>query len=326
MAAVVLIIALTAVWRINAAFGPRLEEQRRVMMDTYVTIYAYGPKRAVSSAIDRAFEAMQAEAKKLNAHDPSSQIHRFNQDGEPIRDPDIISLVRAALEVSRKSEGAFDITVYPLVKLWGFYEDLAKQVPPEERIREALGNTGYEHLIVKDGELRSDKDNINIDLAGIAKGYVVGQGIKTLKKYGIKSAIVQAGGDVYALGRKNGKAWKVGIRGYRGEGLLGYLEVEGLAVMGSGDYERFFVKDGKRYSHIIDPKTGHPSFGVSGVTVIYPDPAVADAWGTALFVLGREKGLRIVESIPGMEAVIVDEEGKVFYSAGLQQSLSMIHR
>ncbi len=322
----VLAIISIAFWRITSASGPRLEKQCRVVMDTYVTIYASGPARTVSKAIDHAFVRMQKVAKRFNAHDPASPIYAFNQKGTPIRDKEIINLARVALEVSRKSQGAFDITVYPLVKLWGFYEGLSQEVPAPEKIREILGNVGYKHLIISDTELKSGQKNIAIDLGGIAKGYVVGQGIDALKKEGISSAIIQAGGDVYALGNKNGKPWNVGIRNPRGEGILGYLEVEDLAIMGSGDYERYYVREGKRFHHIIDPKTGSPSTGVSGVTVIYADPAIADAWGTALSVLGPEKGLKVIETIPGLEAIVVTNEGKVFYSAGLKQALKTVTR
>ena len=322
----VLAIIGIAFWRISIASGARLEKQCRVIMDTYVTIYAYGPKRTVSRAIDHAFERMQKVAKRFNAHDQASPIYAFNQKGTPIRDTEIINLVRVALEISRASEGAFDITVYPLVKLWGFYEDLPQEVAAPEKIKEILGNVGYKHLMISDTELKSDQENIAIDLGGIAKGYVVGQGVDALKKEGISSAIIQAGGDVYALGEKNSKPWNVGIRDPRGKGLLGYLQVKDTAVMGSGDYERYYVREGKRFHHIIDPKTGCPSTGVSGVTVIYADPAIADAWGTALSVLGPEKGLKVIETIPGLEAIVVTNEGKVFYSAGLKQALKTVSR
>jgi thiamine biosynthesis lipoprotein len=118
--------------------------------------------------------------------------------------------------------------------------------------------------------------------------------------------------------------WKVGIRSPRGDDILGYLEVEDLAVMGSGDYERFFIEDGKRYHHIFDPKTGYPAQGLSAATLIHPDPMVADAWNTAIFVLGPENGLKWAEKISGMETVMVTTAGDIIYSNGLENALHVM--
>jgi len=315
---IIAIITGTAFWIRQARFAAGLEQQRRVMMTTDVTIYAYGRKPAVSKAIDRAFERMQEVADKFNAHNPNSPVFAFNQNGTPIKDKEILQLIKTALDISKQSQGAFDITVYPLVKLWGFYSENPDQIPQPDKISQALSQIGYKHLILTNEELKKDKKNISIDLGGIAKGYVVGQGIEALKKAGVNSAIIEAGGDLYALGRKLGKPWKIGIRHPRKEGLLGYIEVADQAVMGSGDYERFFIKGNKRYSHIIDPKTGYPAEETLGVTVIYSDPTIADAWGPALSILGPA-GLKIVEKIPGMEAIMVTNSDEILHTSGLRK-------
>jgi thiamine biosynthesis lipoprotein len=210
------------------------------------------------------------------------------------------------------------------VELWGFYGD-SSHLPQDEEIKDCLSKIGYKYLTtIKNEKLERSKENISIDLGGIAKGYSVSQAAKALKAEGVTSALIDAGGDVYALGKKGGKFWNVGIRSPRGEDLLGYVEVEDLAVMGSGDYERFFIKDGKRYHHILSPKSGYPAEGLSGITVIYTDPIIADAWATALFVLGPEKGPEIVEKIPGMETIMVTTSGKILYSSGLKNALKVI--
>ena len=296
-----------------------LEQQCRVLMTTYVTVYAYGKKPAVSVAIDKAFKRMQEVTDKFNAHNAGSPLYAFNNKGIPIEDAEVLKVIKTSLDISRLSEGAFDITVYPLVKLWGFYEDKTDRVPSGDEINQALKKVGYKHLIFTGKELRKDRDDLFIDLGGIAKGYVVGQGIEELKKSGIKSAIIQAGGDIFVLGSKGGKPWKIGIRHPRKEeGLLGYVEVEDMAVMSSGDYERFFVKGNKRYNHIINPKTGYPAAGAIGVTVIYPDPSIADAWGPTLAIMGPA-GLNLVEKIPGMEAIMVTENGKIQRTRGFDK-------
>ncbi len=296
------------------------QQRRRIMMTTYVTVHAYGENSVVSIAINRAFERMQEVADKFNAHNPDSPLYAFNQQGAPINDNEILKVIKIALDVAKKSDGAFDITVYPLVKLWGFYGENLKQVPDEEEILKTRNRIGYQHLILTATELKADQKNIFIDLGAIAKGYVISQGIETLKKSGIKSAIIQAGGDTYALGLKENKPWKIGIAHPRNTGILGYLKITDQAIMGSGDYERFFVKNDKRYHHIIDPKTGYPAKEASGVTVIYFDPVYADAWATALSVLGA-KGFKIIEKIPGMEAVMVTNNGEILYTPGLKGTL-----
>jgi len=310
------IIAGIGIWKAKTYPGIYLEQQRRVLMTTYVTIYANGKKPAVSYAINNAFQKMTEASAKFNAHDQSSPIYKFNQNENPIKDKEILKVIRVALDVAKETNGAYDITVYPLVKLWGFYSDNPDQVPAEKEILNTMQNTGYKHLLLTDAELKTDKKNIFIDLGSIAKGYVISQGIEALKKAGVNSAIIQAGGDTYVLGYKNKKPWKIGIRHPRKNELLGYVEISNQAIMSSGDYERFFIKDKKKYHHIIDPRTGYPAEGLSGVTVIYSDPVVADAWATALSVIGPQ-GLKLIEKIPGMQVVMVSNSGEILCSPGM---------
>lgn len=318
----VLFLAFLGVRTYNS-YRFHLEKQVRFMMDTYVTIYAVGPKKISFRAVDLALDRMQEVDAKFNILNPESPLYAFNRQGVPISDQEILNVVRLALQVARKSDGAFDITISPLVELWGFYGD-SPHLPQEQEIKNSFTKIGYKYLMINNGKLEKSKEDIRIDLGGIAKGYGVSQAVKVLKAEGITSALIDAGGDVYALGKRGGKFWKVGIRSPRGEDLLGYLEVEDLAVMGSGDYERFFIKDGKRYHHIFNPKTGYPAEGVSGTTLVHPDPMVADAWNTAIFVLGPEKGLEIVENMPGMEAIMVTTAGEILYSSGLKNALKVV--
>jgi thiamine biosynthesis lipoprotein len=302
-----------------------LEKQTRFMMDTYVTVYAVGPKKATSRAIDLALDRMQELDTKFNSLNPKSPIYAFNHRSEPITDKEIVHVAEMTLEIAEASEGAFDITVSPLLELWGFYGD-SPHPPQDQEIKTCMMRIGYKYLAIKDSRLEKTKEDVSIDLGGIAKGYSVSQAAKILKEEGVGSALIDAGGDVYALGKKGRDPWKVGIRSPQGDDLLGYVEVEDLAVMGSGDYERFFDKDGKRYHHIFNPKTGYPAEGLSGITIVHPAPMLADAWNTALFVLGPEKGLELVEKIPGMETVMVTTSGEILYSSGLKNRLHHISK
>ena len=306
-------------------YGYHLEKQTRFMMDTYVTVIAVGPKKITSRAIDLALDRMQEIDTKFNSLNPKSQVYGFNHRNEPISDREIIEVVRTALEISQTTEGAFDITVAPLVDLWGFYGS-SPRLPEEQEIKACLARVGYHYLSLVHSRLEKTKMDVTIDFGGIAKGYAVSQAVKVLKKEGVSSALVDAGGDVYALGKKGNGLWKVGIKNPRGDDLLGYVEVENLAVMGSGDYERFFEKDGRRYHHIFNPRTGYPTEGVIGTTIIHEDPVLANAWSKPIFVLGPERGLQLVERVPGMEVIVVRTSGEVLYSGSLKHEIHSMGR
>jgi thiamine biosynthesis lipoprotein len=320
--AVFVFLSLTAVRTYNR-YRFHLEKQTRFMMNSYVTVYAVGPKKKTQPAVNAAMERMQAVDMKFSAHNPGSPVYAFNHEGLPIEDPEILEVVRLALQIARDTNGAFDITVAPLIELWGFYGD-SPRLPPAEAIEDCLKKIGYRQLILEDSRLKRTNPDVRIDLGGIAQGYACRQAAKVLREQGVASALIDVSGDIYALGRKGGGLWKVGVRNPRSDNLLGYVEVEDLAVVGSGDYERYFFEDGKRYHHIFNPKTGYPVEGVSATTLLHPDPAVADAWSTALFVLGPVEGLKRVEKIAGMEGVVVNASGEVLYSSGLKDVLHAV--
>lgn len=322
---ILIVVVCMALWgtRVYNGYRFHVEKETRFMMDTYVTIYAVGPKEITSKAIGLALDRMQEIDVKFNALNPKSPIYAFNHQGTPISDPEILDLIRLALKVSKESNGAFDITVAPLVELWGFYEK-APHLPQDQVIKDCLKNVGYQHLSLNNGKLEKDNEDTRIDLGGIAKGYALSQAVGVLKQNGVTSALIDAGGDVYGLGKKGKNLWKVGIMNPRGEGMLGYVEVEDLAVMGSGDYERFFIQDGKRYHHIFNPKTGYPTEGVAAVTVIYQDPIVAQPWTKISFIMGPKRGLEILEKIPGMEVIIVTTSQEIMYSPGLKHIFNVI--
>ena len=297
-----------------------LEKRTRFMMDTYVTIYAIGPKSISLPAINSALNRMQEVDTKFNSQNPLSAVYAFNHQGVPITDGEILEVVHLALQIAQDSDGAFDITVAPLIDLWGFYGK-SPHLPTKAEISDCLSKVGYGYLVLKDHRLEKSKAGVMIDLGGIAKGYAIREAARVLKKEGVTSALIDAGGDVHAIGKKGRDLWKIGLRSPRGDDILGYVEVEDLAVMGSGDYERFFIKNDIRYHHIFNPKTGYPVQGVSSTTLIHPDPMVADAWNTAIYVLGPDKGLKFAERIAEMEALMVTASGEITYTSGLKNAL-----
>ena len=317
---IIIIMVVAGFWAIRSynTYISHVEKEMRFMMDTYVTIYAVGPKAITSKAIELALNRMQEIDTKFNSLNPKSPVYAFNHTLDPISDKEIISLIQIALRISEESGGAFDISIAPLAELWGFYSK-DYYLPAPQEIKDCLAKVGYQHLLLSNGKLVKDSEGVRIDLGGIAKGYAINEAIKVLKSNGVTSALIDAGGDVYGLGKKGSRLWKVGIKDPRGEGIIGYVEVENLAVMGSGDYERFFIRDGERYHHIFNPKTGYPTQGVQSVILIYNDPVIAQAWTKIPFIMGPEKGLERLEKIPNIKAIIITESGKILYSSGLKK-------
>ncbi len=316
-AAIILVVAVIFV--LNKRTGSLLQKKTRFLMDTYCTIRVFGPKDKIDKAVTVAFDRMEEIDEKFNSLNPESPLYAFNYKGNPIIDGEIIDIIEVASEVSNQSDGAFDITTQPLMELWGFYGN-SPDLPEKAAIEKCLQMIGYKNLFITDNQIENSLQDIRIDLGGIAKGYALREAAEALKEAGVDSALIDAGGDIYAMGKIEGENWKIGLRNPRGEGDIGVLEVSDLAVVTSGDYERFFIKDDIKYCHILDPRTGYPAGELASVTVVSPDPVRADAWATALFVLGLE-GMKFVEETEELEVIMITVDMKVFCSSGLLEAL-----
>jgi thiamine biosynthesis lipoprotein len=302
-----------------------LRKQTRLLMDTYVTIQALGRAPVADRAIEATFARLEDINRKFNHLDSTSQLYAFNTHNEPLTDPELVEVVKAAVAVSEASGGAFDITVRPLVELWGFYGD-HPAVPSQRAIDSCLRMVGYRNLIVESGlpvrgrtqtgRVTKRRPDVTIDLGGIAKGYALKEAARVLRAGGVDSALIDLGGDVYAMGRKGNRNWKVGVRNPRREGVVGVAAVSNLAVVTSGDYECcFFGPDSVRYCHIIDPATGWPPRGLISTTVVMRDPLTAQGWSKVLFIRGKD-ALPLVERTGGIEALLVTDKQEVIRSAG----------
>ncbi|MDP2982755.1 MAG: FAD:protein FMN transferase [Candidatus Latescibacter sp.] len=301
-----------------------LQSQSRYLLDTYCTIKAPGDTR-VLSALSKALDRIEEIDSKFNMLNPKSPLYDFNTNNKPITDKEIVDLVRIALDVSEKSDGKYDITICSVVNLWGFFSD-KPAVPLQSSIDSLLNDVGYKSLKIENGILTKSNPRSQIDLGSIAKGYAVGEAVKVLRQEGITSALIDAGGDIYALGTYKGRPWKIGIKDPRGDGVIGSLDLTDMTVVTSGDYERYFIKDGKRYHHILDPQTGYPSQDMASVTIISPDPVLADGWSTALFVLGAEKGIPIIDAMQSTGTFMVTTDGRKIYSSGMQVNTQLVKR
>lgn len=294
-------------------------DETRLALDTFVQIKATG--RNGQRAVDEAFAEIGRLEKLLDRFQPASQVGRLNEQAGLAwveLDDDTRFLLEQGLYYGRISQGAFDVTVGVLADLWGFGSD-HNRVPLPAEIEAALDVTGYPLLETK-GNRAFVQQGVKVDLGGIAKGYTVDKAAEKLRQRGIKHALVNAGGDIYAIGsRPDGKPWRVGVtnpRQVEGMALAVYLEDQAIAT--SGDYQRFFVHEGQRYHHILDPRTGYPARGMASVSVIAPTAREADALSTAVFVLGEEQGMALVDSLPGVEAVLITDAGEILVSKGLE--------
>ena len=236
--------------------------------------------------------------------------------------PETLEMIERSVEFSRLTDGAFDITIAPVVQLWGFY-DQEYRVPTRAEIDKTLALVDYRKILV-DRAARTvmlEEPGMEIDLGGVAKGYAVAGMYRILKEQGVNSAIINFGGSVGAIGvRADGKPWAVGIKDPRGEpgDLIGELRISDNFVNTSGDYERYFVRDGVRYCHLIDPRTGLQPRSTMATTIVGPD-ATDDDILSKLFIVGAQRGLEVLGGLPGYEAVFIDSEGTVIQSDGLRK-------
>jgi len=304
----------------------------RILMGTVVEIKASVPAGVdaakVSACIDRAFGEIERVERLFGVFKDDSEISRINRvkKNTPLKiDGEVFALIESSVEYSRKTEGAFDITVKPLVDLWKKSAS-EKKLPTGDEIKDAMGRTGYEYMELDSSNktITFKKDGMAIDMGGVAKGYATSKAIEVLKKSGIRDAIVNSGGDMYCLGQRSKKdLWRVGIQHPRGKGKVFFkMRLKDKAIDTSGDYERYFMLNGKRFSHIIDPHTGYPiGDNVVSTTIIADDSTTADMLATAMCVMGK-KGLSLVESVKGAYAILIFKEGdalKTVMSKGLKE-------
>jgi thiamine biosynthesis lipoprotein len=256
----------------------------------------------------------------MSTYKPDSEISRVNANAAaaPVAIGDeLFALVARSLELSVASGGAFDITYDSVGYLYDFR---ARRRPTDRQIEERLGAVDYRQVVLDRAQrtIFFKTDGVRINLGGIAKGYVVERAAAMLRERGVEHALLNAGGDTRVIGDRRGQPWIVGIRHPRmADEVVTRLPLVDEAISTSGDYERYFEENGRRYHHIINPATGRPTEGILTVTVIGPDGTLTDGLDTAIFVLGVERGLELIEAYPAYETIIVDAAGKVSYSKGL---------
>ncbi len=303
-AAFVLIFSLAASAQLQSA------KQSRLLLGTVVDVQIWGPSQKISAALEEGFAECERIEALLSVYRQESELSQINRagGGEVKVSGEVFNLIELSVRYGDYSNGAFDVTVGPLMKLWGFFRKEG-HFPDEEELKRVRSLVDYRGICLdkKKSAVRLRKKGMELDLGGIAKGYAVDCMVRVLKKKGAQSGLVNAGGDIYAFGsRPGGRAWRVGIRHPRDkDSLLEAIQLRDEAAATSGDYENFFFIGKRRFSHIIDPRSGRPAQPALSVTVVAGSATEADFLSTALFVLGQTKGKKLLERFPGSRAAFV---------------------
>jgi len=327
---------------IPAFSGCRLQNKQlkefadeKFLMDTFVqvTVYCEDEQRG-REALDKAFAEFERinnltdrfpkDGKTIAA---SSDVIRINENAgiKPVQvSADTLAIIQRSLYYAQLSGGSFDITIGPIMDLWGFGKN-EQRVPSDEQIKKTLSLVDYRKVIVdsENGTIYLQNPGMSLDLGGVAKGYATEKAAQILRESGIKHALINAGGNVYALGAKpDGTPWRVGVRDPRNvNGIIAVLSVIDTSVVTSGDYERYFEEGGVRYSHIIDPSTGKQARGLMQTTVIAESSTDADIINKPLFVLGRQRGTDFAKKLEGVGAIFVGEDKQVTFTGNLADRL-----
>lgn len=270
-------------------------------------------------AIDAVMREMHRIDHAMSPYKTASELSRINRDAEKSAvhiSAEMFSLLERAQAFSEISNGAFDLSYAAVGRL---YDYRLGKTPTAQELQKARQAVGYRHVVLDSRKqtVRFAKPGMCIDLGGFAKGYAVDNAADLLRQHGIKHANVSAGGDSRAIGDRRGRPWSIGVRDPRNPAkVIAILPLEDTSISTSGDYERYFEKNGVRFHHLIDPATGMSPDQVRSVTILGDDGLTTEAYSKCVFVLGVEKGLRLVESHAGLDAVIVDAEGVLHYSTG----------
>ena len=305
----------------GASQGAPMVSKYGFYLDTVVAISAYADEGVVAAALKLCgdYEAVLSKTRE------GSDVWNINHAaGEPVEVSDAtVEILRLAREIGDRTGGAFDITIAPAVALWDF-SGAGARLPDAQRLREAAERIDYRKVEI-DGSAVRLPEGMQIDLGGIAKGYIADRIADYLRQSGVTSALLNLGGNIVTVGGKPGGSWKVGVQdpsSETGEAKIAILAND-ASVVTSGVYERGFDLNGVRYHHLLDAQTGWPvQNGLASVTIVARESALADALSTGVFALGLEDGMALVESMDGVEAIFITDRGEVIFSSGARRMVA----
>lgn len=324
-----LFVVLLASWLVCACAPPHAQHRdSRPLMGTVVSLTLEGKTEAeLAQAANAAYREMGRLSDIMNHYDPNSVVSEINRQAgaRPVKVPlELMDVLQSAQQLSARTNGAFDITVGSL-RGWRF-DPAQPRIPTRAQIAAMLPRVSYRHLVLDKaaGTAYLTRADTRIDLGGIAKLYILNAGLDILRRHGVGNAMINGGGDVVVAGEIDGRPWRVGIRDARApQRLYAVIERTRGFIVSSGDYERYFVKDGRRYHHILDPRTGYPTQGPHGVTLVGEDLQAINGLSAAIMVLGAEAGRTLIEATPGIEGVIFERDDSVWVSPGLAKRLEI---
>jgi thiamine biosynthesis lipoprotein len=297
-------------------------KETRVMMGTIINLAVVAESQSAGEgAVAATLAEMERQIAIFNHRNPESPVNHLNAVGR-LDDPptELVEVLTQAAAISEMSDGAFDVTVMPLVSLYQKANEAQAGLPDEDEIQKARALVGFRNMDVSPGKLAFTQPGMSITLDGIAKGYIVDAGVEQLKSLGYESVFVEAGGDLMAAGSKEPDTpWRVGVRSPRQEqgGMIARFNVRNQAVATSGDYMQYYSPDLMNH-HIIDPRTGHSPTELASATIVSGSAVSSDALATAVMVMGVGESLALVESLPGIEVFLVSKHMEPYASSGFQ--------
>jgi FAD:protein FMN transferase len=312
--------------------APHLVERARTAMGSELRLTAWTADEAAAVA---AFDTVFAEFERLDTlmsvWRPGSDVLRLNAaagDRPVALQPEVIEVLSIARQVSEWTGGTFAVTFGALSDLWRFDHDQNNTIPDPAAVRQRLPLLDYRGLEIdaRAGTAFLKRKGMRVHLGGIGKGYAVDRAVALCRSRGLHDFMIQAGGDLYVAGLKDGRPWRLGIRDPRGPADRSFarLDLSDGTFSTSGDYERFFLKDGRRYHHILDLRIGEPARACRSVTLVTDRAVLADALAKGVFVLGPDAGMALIEKLPGVEGVIVSATNEVRVSSGLRGKLTTL--
>jgi len=309
-----------------------LVQRERLSMGSILRLTAWtADDAAANSVFDAVFDEFNRLEGLMSTWRETSDIERLNRAAgdHPVQvDREVREVLRIAHQVSEWTDGRFDITFGAIADLWKFDHDQDNTVPDPAEVRKRLPLIDYRAVVVDEqaGTAFLKRKGMRAHLGGIGKGYAIDRAVEIFHRRGLQDFMIQAGGDLYVGGQRGGRPWRLGIQDPRGPANQSFATVDlsNSTFSTSGDYERFFFKNGRRYHHILDLRRGEPAMLCRSVTLISDRAVIADALAKGVFILGPVEGLALIERTPGVQGVIVSAKNEVLVSAGLKDRLTMV--
>ncbi|AKL94140.1 thiamine biosynthesis lipoprotein ApbE [Clostridium aceticum] len=317
---------------------PQLVREQQFVLGTFGQIHAYSTStKEGNEALTKAYQRIHEIENMMSVAIQDSDVDLINRSAglQPVEvSEETLKVIQEGLAYYEVTEGAFNIGLGRLIDLWGIsIESTANPTtrpPSEEEIQAAKSHIDLQQLEIKNGEVFVKDADMRVDLGGIAKGYAVDEAAKTLREAGIESGFVNLGGDIYVLGPKpDGSLWKMGVQNPEvgSTNVIIKIELANRSIVSSGDYQRYFIDEetNQRYHHILDPKTGYPTDNeLTSVTIISNSAIEGDVWSTAVFIMGLEKGLETLETLPDVEGILVTKDKTVYTTSGIGSEIELL--